>query len=168
MIWKFLSHHRTVTTAAHRTMLTTAHCICQQTKNPQAGWATIRDVLSTRQMPTHWQTGELPSSLGPKSNQRSLFCTEGGLLKLWDTNPNIFTWGNSVSSTACIGTHLIYFKILMPISITYKPYFSFISPLRFRDMGISIFLDWSLYLFFTPVLLSVLKSAPHPLSPIPP
>lgn len=44
----------------------------------------------------------LTNSLGPKSNQKSLSCTELGLLKCWDTNPNIFTWGNSVSSTACV------------------------------------------------------------------
>lgn len=128
-------------------------------QEPTSKIVTIRDVLSMRQMPTHWQTGELPSSLGPKSNHRSLSCTEE---VSWNCEIQIQTYLLVILSQALlvflsqmesIGTHLIYFKILMPISITYKPYFSFISPLRFKDMGISIFLDWSLYLLFTPVLL---------------
>lgn len=89
LIWEFLSHHRTVTA--------TAHCTASRPRTCKED-----GPLSETSWQTHWQTGELHASLGPKGNQKSLSCTELGLLKLWDTNPNIFTWGSSVSSTACV------------------------------------------------------------------
>lgn len=105
---------------------------CQQTKNPLGRWATTRDILATRQMLTHWPTGELPPSLGPKSNQKSAqnqvswnceiqiptYLCEGILFQA------LLMFLGQMAST---GTHLIYFKIFMPIYITSKSYFFYFS-----------------------------------------
>lgn len=144
MIWKSFSHCRNVTA--------TAYCICLQSKNPQVGWATVRDVLSMRWVTTQRWPGELLSSLGLKGNQRSLSCTAVGPLKLCDMNPNMSTWGTSVSSTACVPqpnkqhryTPDLFLNIYTDLHSIHSHISFFPSPLSFGGTGFNIFLDWSL------------------------